>query len=68
MAGPLPRSGYVSKPKVASTLRYAAQIIINPERVVPMDATALRLIGPFNFVTQGSRSGNPGLRDETTLR
>ena len=32
---------------------------INPERVA--DATALRLHRPSNSVTQGSRSGNPGL-------
>jgi len=35
--------------------------IINPERVAPADATALRLNHPFNPVTQGSRSDNPGL-------
>src|SRR5713101_4162222 len=35
------------------------QIIVNPERVVPPDATAWRLNRPFNPVTQGSRSGIP---------
>jgi hypothetical protein len=35
------------------------QIIINPERVAPADATALRLNRAFNPVTQGSRSGKP---------
>ena len=36
-------------------------IIINPEWVAPVAATALRLNRPYIPVTQGSRNGNPGL-------
>jgi len=36
-------------------------ILLNPERVAPVDETALRLNRLFNSVTQGYRSGNPGL-------
>jgi hypothetical protein len=56
----LPRSGYISKPRVASTLGKQVSIIINPERVAPVGATALRL-NRFISATQGSRSGDPGL-------
>jgi hypothetical protein len=34
---------------------------INPKRVAPGDASALRLNHPFNRLTQGSRNDNPGL-------
>ena len=57
----VPRSGYGPKPRVALSLGEQVHVLLNPERVAPVDATALRLNRPFNSVTQGSRSGNPGL-------
>jgi hypothetical protein len=47
------RSDYAPKPRVAATLGKDVRFIINPERVAPADATALRLNHQSNF-------GNPG--------
>jgi hypothetical protein len=35
-AAVVPRSGYVSKPRVASTLGKPEHILLNPERVAPV--------------------------------
>ncbi len=38
----VPRSGYGPKPRVASTLGEQVHVLLNPEWVAPVDATALR--------------------------
>ena len=63
-SAPLPRSGYVSKPKVASTLGQYVQIIINPERVAPRDATALRLDRPPILLPRVAEAATLGCEPE----
>jgi hypothetical protein len=63
----LPRSGCVSKPRVASTLG-ELRSFPNPERFALHERNRVAVEQLFNPVTQDSRSGNPGLSDATALR
>ena len=48
-----PRSGYVSKPRVASTLGKRVDILVNPERVAPVGRNRVAVELAIQFCNPG---------------
>ncbi len=49
----VPRSGYVSKPRVVSTLGKQVHIVINPERVAPVGRNRVAVELAIKFCNPG---------------